>query len=200
MKRILYISSSTPPRRISSHRDYAPRIFHTQHQLRQKAVLDQGADSTLFLVEDPSHDEMLVEIYGPENRGVLRQSGIVGQLQHSAIAPIVGTGPMNSGQEFFVRRSLPGQQLSDFTSSGIGAQHLSRDEAIAVFAPLADATDFLLQDVEYGATVAFTLQTSAEELPGLQAWVAEATNGSCEVVEIGEEYVEVPVDQKDGAS
>lgn len=122
-----------------------PEFFTTQHQLHQKAVLDQGADSTLFLVEDPSHDEMLVEIYGPENRGVLRQSGIVGQLQHSAIAPIVGTGTMNSGQEFFVRRSLPGQQLSDFTSSGIGAQHLSRDEAIAVFAPLADATDFLLQ-------------------------------------------------------
>ena len=52
---------------------------------------------------------------------------------------------MNNGQEFFVRRSLPGEQLSNFTSSGIGAQHLSREEAIAVFAPLADATDFLLQ-------------------------------------------------------
>lgn len=122
-----------------------PEFFTTQHQLRQKAVLDQGADSTLFLVEDPSHDELLVEIYNPEDRGVLRQSGVVGQLQHSAIAPIVGTGTMNNGQEFFVRRSLPGEQLSNFTSSGIGAQHLSREEAIAVFAPLADATDFLLQ-------------------------------------------------------
>ena len=49
-----------------------PEFFTTQHQLRQKAVLDQGADSTLFLVEDPSHDEMLVEIYAPEHRGVLR--------------------------------------------------------------------------------------------------------------------------------
>lgn len=122
-----------------------PEFFTTQHQLRQKAVLDQGADSTLFLVEDPSDDELLVEIYTPENRGVLRQSGVVGQLQHSAIAPVVGTGTMNSGQEFFVRRSLPGEQLSEFTSSGIGAQHLSREEAITVFAPLADATDFLLQ-------------------------------------------------------
>lgn len=121
-----------------------PEFFTTQHQLRQKAVLDQGADSALFLVEDPSHDEMLVEIYAPEHRGVLRQSGIVGQLQHSAIAPIVGTGTMNSGQEFFVRRSLPGEQLSNFTSSGVGAHHLSREEALAVFAPLADATDFLL--------------------------------------------------------
>lgn len=121
-----------------------PEFFTTQHQLRQKAVLDQGADSTLFLVEDPSHNEMLVEIYASEHRGVLRQSGIVGQLQHSAIAPIVGTGTMNSGQEFFVRRSLPGEQLSNFTSSGVGAHHLSREEALAVFAPLADATDFLL--------------------------------------------------------
>ena len=122
-----------------------PEFFTTQHQLRQKAVLDQGADSTLFLVEDPSHNELLVEIYNPENRGVLRQSGVVGQLQHSAIAPIVGTGTMNNGQEFFVRRSLPGEQLANFTSSGIGAQHLSREEAVAVFAPLADAIDFLLQ-------------------------------------------------------
>jgi uncharacterized YigZ family protein len=55
------------------------------------------------------------------------------------------------------------------------------------------ATDFLLQDVEYGTTVVFTLQTTAENLPALQAWVAEATNGSCDVIEIGEEYVEVPV-------
>ncbi|MGC4106482.1 MAG: YigZ family protein [Thermomicrobiales bacterium] len=59
------------------------------------------------------------------------------------------------------------------------------------------ATDFLLQDVEYGATVVFTLQTRAEELPALQAWVAEATNGSCEVIEVGEEYVEVPIDPKE---
>ena len=121
-----------------------PEFFTTQHQLRQKAVLDQGADSTLFLVEDPSRNEMLVEIYASEHRAVLRQSGIVGQLQHSAIAPIVGTGTMNSGQEFFVRRSLPGEQLSNFTSSGVGAHHLSQEEALAVFAPLADATDFLL--------------------------------------------------------
>lgn len=62
------------------------------------------------------------------------------------------------------------------------------------------ATDFLLQDVEYGQTVVFTMQTSAEELPILQAWVAEATNGACEVIEIGEEYVEVPVDEKEGTS
>ena len=64
-----------------------PEFFTTQHQLRQKAVLDQGADSTLFLVEDPSHDEMLVEIYAPEHRGVLRQSGIMGQLQHAPSHP-----------------------------------------------------------------------------------------------------------------
>ena len=62
------------------------------------------------------------------------------------------------------------------------------------------ATDFLLQDVGYGATVVFTLQTSAEELPILQTWVAEATNGSCEAIEIGEEYVEVPVDQREDAA
>ncbi|WP_305137979.1 hypothetical protein [Corynebacterium hiratae] len=127
-----------------------PEFFTTQHRLREKAVLDQGAGSSLFLVEDPSQDELLVEIYGPEHRGVLRQSGIVGQLQHSAIAPIVGTGTMNNGQEFFVRRSLPGEQLSKYTSSGIGAHHLSQEEALAVFAPLADATDFLIQQGRAG--------------------------------------------------
>lgn len=62
------------------------------------------------------------------------------------------------------------------------------------------ATDYLLQDVEYGPTVVFTLQTSAEELPHIQEWVAEATNGSCDVIEIGEVYVEVPVDQKESES
>ncbi|TVU84066.1 serine/threonine protein kinase [Corynebacterium aurimucosum] len=127
-----------------------PEFFTTQHRLREKAVLDQGAGSSLFLVEDPSQDELLVEIYGPEHRGVLRQSGIVGQLQHSAIAPVVGTGTMNNGQEFFVRRSLPGEQLSKYTSSGIGAHHLSQEEALAVFAPLADATDFLIQQGRAG--------------------------------------------------
>jgi len=55
------------------------------------------------------------------------------------------------------------------------------------------ATEFLLQDVEYGATVVFTLQTTTTELPILAAWVAETTNGACEVVEIGEEYVEVRI-------
>lgn len=55
------------------------------------------------------------------------------------------------------------------------------------------ATDFLLQDVEYGATVVFTLQTTSTELPSLAAWIAETTNGACEVVEIGEEYVEVRI-------
>lgn len=55
------------------------------------------------------------------------------------------------------------------------------------------ATNFLLQDVEYGATVVFTLQTSSMELPALTAWVSETTNGACEVVEFGEEYVEVPI-------
>ncbi|MGB3330328.1 MAG: YigZ family protein [Thermomicrobiales bacterium] len=62
------------------------------------------------------------------------------------------------------------------------------------------STEFILQDVEYGGTVVFTLQTSAEELPILQTWVAETTNGSCEVVEIGEEYVEVPIAQKETVS
>ncbi len=55
-------------------------------------------------------------------------------------------------------------------------------------------TDYLLQDVDYANTVTFTLQTTDEELPKLELWVAEATNGVCDVVAIGEERVEVPVD------
>jgi len=55
-------------------------------------------------------------------------------------------------------------------------------------------TDYLLQDVDYANTVIFTLQTTDEELPKLEHWVAEATNGVCDVAAIGEEYVEVPVD------
>lgn len=54
-------------------------------------------------------------------------------------------------------------------------------------------TGFILKDVDYANTVTFTLQTTGEELPLLQVWVAEATNGVCDVVEIGEEFVEVPV-------
>ncbi len=54
-------------------------------------------------------------------------------------------------------------------------------------------TDFILKDVGYANTVTFTLQTTTEELPLLQVWVAEATNGVCDVVEVGEEFVEVPV-------
>ena len=122
-----------------------PEFFTTQHQLRELAVLDQGAGSTLFLVEDPAQNQLLVELFSVEHRGVLREAGVAGQLQHSAIAPIVGTGTTTSGQEFFVRRCLPGEQLSDYTGSGVGARHLSREEALATFAPLADAVDFLLQ-------------------------------------------------------
>ncbi|MCQ9676514.1 serine/threonine protein kinase [Corynebacterium sp. BF-R-2] len=121
-----------------------PEFFTSQHQLRELAILDQGAGSTLFLVEDPSKEQLLVEIFSPEHRGVLRKASVAGQLEHSAIAPIVGTGTMNNGQEFFVRRCLPGELLADFTGSGVGARHLSREEALAIFAPLADAVDFLI--------------------------------------------------------
>ncbi|MCG7229773.1 serine/threonine protein kinase [Corynebacterium minutissimum] len=122
-----------------------PDFFTTQHQLRELAVLDHGAGSTLFLVEDPAQNQLLVELFSAEHRGVLREAGVAGQLQHSAIAPIVGTGTTTSGQEFFVRRCFPGEQLSNYTGSGVGARHLSREEALATFAPLADAVDFLLQ-------------------------------------------------------
>lgn len=54
-------------------------------------------------------------------------------------------------------------------------------------------TDFILKEVEYGNSVTFTLQTTSEELPILSTWVAESTNGACEVIEIGEELVEVPI-------
>lgn len=54
-------------------------------------------------------------------------------------------------------------------------------------------TSFVLKDVEYANTVTFTMQTTEKELPQLQFWVAEATNGVCDVISIGEELVEVPV-------
>ena len=57
-----------------------PEFFTSQHQLRELAILDQGAGSTLFLVEDPSKEQLLVEIFSPEHRGVLRKASVAGQL------------------------------------------------------------------------------------------------------------------------
>ncbi|MGC4192547.1 MAG: YigZ family protein [Thermomicrobiales bacterium] len=101
-----------------------------------------------------------------------------------------------------------GQSVSE-TLASVGIVEAQPRLIVAIDAPYDEAgrlenavraTDFLLQDVEYGGTVVFTLQTSAAELPTLQAWVAESTNGSCEVIEIGEEYVEVPISAKEASS
>ncbi|MGB3307591.1 MAG: YigZ family protein [Thermomicrobiales bacterium] len=88
------------------------------------------------------------------------------------------------------------------TLAKIGLVEIQSRLIVAIEAPYIEAgrlenalrtTEFLLKDVDYGNAVTLTLQTTSEELPVLREWVAQATNGACDVIEMGEEFVEVPV-------
>ncbi|MFW9034979.1 serine/threonine protein kinase [Corynebacterium striatum] len=127
-----------------------PEFFSTQHQLRQLSVMDESSVSTLFGVVDSSNKPMTVELFEANHRGAVKQASVLADVHHRSIAPLVGTGTTEKGQDFLVRAALSGEPLSTFTGSGLGAQHLTKTEALSVFTPLAEAVDYLLQNNQAG--------------------------------------------------
>lgn len=127
-----------------------PEFFSTQHQLRQLSVMDESPVSTLFGVVDSSNKPMTVELFEANHRGAVKQASALADVHHRSIAPLVGTGTTEKGQDFLVRAALSGEQLSTFTGSGLGAQHLTKTEALSVFTPLAEAVDYLLKNNHAG--------------------------------------------------
>ncbi|HCG2962154.1 TPA: serine/threonine protein kinase [Corynebacterium striatum] len=127
-----------------------PEFFSTQHRLRQLSVMNESSVSTLFSVVDSSNKPMTVELFEPNHRGAVKQASALSDVHHRSIAPLVGTGTTEKGQDFLVRAALSGEQLSTFTGSGLGAQHLTKTEALSVFTPLAEAVDYLLKNNHAG--------------------------------------------------
>lgn len=127
-----------------------PEFFSTQHQLRQLSVMDESSVSTLFGVVDSSNKPMTVELFEANHRGAVKQASALADVHHRSIAPLVGTGTTEKGQDFLVRAALSGEPLSTFTGSGLGAQHLTKTEALSVFTPLSEAVDYLLQNNQTG--------------------------------------------------
>ncbi|HCG3140047.1 TPA: serine/threonine protein kinase [Corynebacterium striatum] len=127
-----------------------PEFFSTQHQLRQLSIMDESPVSTLFGVVDSSNKPMTVELFEANHRGAVKQASALADVHHRSIAPLVGTGTTEKGQDFLVRAALSGEPLSAFTGSGLGAQHLTKTEALSVFTPLSEAVDYLLQNNQTG--------------------------------------------------
>lgn len=127
-----------------------PEFFSTQHQLRQLSIMDESPVSTLFGVVDSSNKPMTVELFEANHRGAVKQASALADVHHRSIAPLVGTGTTEKGQDFLVRAALSGEPLSTFTGSGLGAQHLTKTEALSVFTPLSEAVDYLLQNNQTG--------------------------------------------------
>ncbi|WP_306592797.1 serine/threonine protein kinase [Corynebacterium striatum] len=127
-----------------------PEFFSTQHQLRQLSVMDESSVSTLFGVVDSSNKPMTVELFEANHRGAVKQASVLADVHYRSIAPLVGTGTTEKGQDFLVRAALSGEPLSTFTGSGLGAQHLTKTEALSVFTPLSEAVDYLLQNNQTG--------------------------------------------------
>ena len=112
--------------------------------------MDESSVSTLFSVVDSSNKPMTVELFEPNHRGAVKQASALSDVHHRSIAPLVGTGTTEKGQDFLVRAALSGEQLSTFTGSGLGAQHLTKTEALSVFTPLTEAVDYLLKNNHAG--------------------------------------------------
>ncbi|HCD4227247.1 TPA: serine/threonine protein kinase [Corynebacterium striatum] len=127
-----------------------PEFFSTQHQLRQLSIMDESPVSTLFGFVDSSNKPMTVELFEANHRGAVKQASALADVHHRSIAPLVGTGTTEKGQDFLVRAALSGEPLSTFTGSGLGAQHLTKTEALSVFTPLSEAVDYLLQNNQTG--------------------------------------------------
>jgi uncharacterized YigZ family protein len=54
---------------------------------------------------------------------------------------------------------------------------------------------FPLNEIEYGNEVTFVTHLEPADVPNLETWLAEQTNGSVEALQLGEAIVEVPVTQ-----
>ena len=91
---------------------HLPEFFASQHNLHEKAVLDEGPNSTLFAVEDGStHEELTVEIFAAGVEGIVKASTALHGLHHPALAALVGSGTTADGQEFLVRKACSGTAL-----------------------------------------------------------------------------------------
>jgi len=127
--------------------------------------------------------------------GVLQKQGLtdtVAVVTRYFGGTLLGAGGLIRAYGQLVSTALAGIGIVEVQPRLIVAVEANYDEA-GKFENSLRTTGFMLKDVDYANTVTFTMQTTSEELPLLQVWVAEATNGVCDVVEIGEEFVEVPV-------
>ena len=118
---------------------HLPEFFASQHNLHEKAVLDEGPTSTLFVVEDGStHEEFTVEIFAAEARGIVKASTALHGLHHPALAALVGSGTTADGQEFLVRKACAGTALPALADAP------TKLRAQEILTPVAGAVDFLI--------------------------------------------------------
>ena len=118
---------------------HLPEFFASQHNLHEKAVLDEGPNSTLFVVEDGStHEEFTVEIFAAETKGIVKASTALHGLHHPALAALVGSGTTADGQEFLVRKGCKGTALPALADAP------TKPRAQEILTPVAGAVDFLI--------------------------------------------------------
>lgn len=118
---------------------HLPEFFASQHNLHEKAVLDEGPNSTLFAVEDGStHEEFTVEIFAAETKGIVKASTALHGLHHPALAALVGSGTTADGQEFLVRKGCKGTALPTLADAP------TKPRAQEILTPVAGAVDFLI--------------------------------------------------------
>jgi len=118
---------------------HLPEFFASQHNLHEKAVLDEGPNSTLFAVEDGStHEEFTVEIFAAKAKGIVKASTALHGLHHPALAALVGSGTTADGQEFLVRKACAGTALPALADAP------TKLRAQEILTPVAGAVDFLI--------------------------------------------------------
>ena len=118
---------------------HLPEFFASQHNLHEKAVLDEGPNSTLFVVEDGStHEEFTVEIFAAGVEGIVKASTALHGLHHPALAALVGSGTTADGQEFLVRKGCKGTALPALADAP------TKLRAQEILTPVAGAVDFLI--------------------------------------------------------
>ncbi|MER0026882.1 serine/threonine protein kinase [Corynebacterium sp. KPL4043] len=119
---------------------HLPEFFASQHNLHEKAVLDEGPTSTLFAVEDGStHEEFTVEIFAAGVEGIVKASTALHGLHHPALAALVGSGTTADGQEFLVRKGCKGTALPALADAPPTKPHTQE-----ILTPVAGAVDFLI--------------------------------------------------------
>lgn len=118
---------------------HLPEFFAFQHNLHEKAVLDEGPNSTLFAVEDGStHEELTVEIFAAGVEGIVKASTALHGLHHPALAALEGSGTTADGQEFLVRKGCKGTALPALADAP------TKPRAQEILTPVAGAVDFLI--------------------------------------------------------